>query len=646
MEQKAELAELVGLRGTMSRWLDGLVSSLDKTTPLVRWMSILGMGVFVLMVILTFVDVILRYVFNRPIAGSIEITAFMMVIVVFLGTAFTQYSKAHVTMDVITHRLRRKRQLVFEAFGYFLSLVILIIMTWRVFNNALTNPEETGALHFSIKPFIFIAFFGIVILTIMMLRDYVMSLAEGVKHKGYFWVLLIIIPVAVAGFLAWFALNQVGLESLSKVTWGIIGVLVMLVFFCTGMPIAFVLFMLGFVGLVFFRGSLPGLDQLGKVWYDTVSNYSWSPIMFFLLMGFICFECRFGEDLFRMAQKFIGHFRGGLAMGISLACTIFGAVVGDSLSGTVTMTAIGLPEMKRYKYNEKLAIGVLACSGPIGSLIPPSIHFIIYAVLAEQSVGDMFMAGIIPGILCCLIYMAIIYIMCLINPAMGPATQKTSWGERGGSLKGAGPIGLLFLLVIGGIYAGIFTATEGGGIGAFGALVIGLSMRRLTWKTFKAAMAESGKMVAMCFTILGGAVIFGFFVVQSQLPMVMAEEIGALEVHWVVIMIVIVVIYFTLGCFLPALPLMLITVPIFIPIAISQGWDLIWFGVIVSLCWNMAAITPPFGINLFVMKGLTQKPIGEIYASVWPFVLGLAIVVALCIAFEPISTWIPSLIVR
>lgn len=646
MEQQAGLTELVGFRASAFKGINGIVSGLNKVNPFVRWLSIFGMAVFVLMVVFTFVDVIMRYAFNRPVAASVEITTFMMVIVVFLCTSFTQLSKAHVTMDVITAKLRRKPQLAFEAFGNFLSIVIMILVAWRTLMNGITATWTTGVLHFPVNTFILIATFGIIILNIMLIRDYLQNLAEGLKHRGYLWALLIIIPAAVAGLLSWFALTSAGIDSLSKITWGIIGILVMLALFCTGMPIAFTLFTVGLTFLIFFRGPEPGLDQLGKVWYDTVSTYDWSPIMFFLLMGFICFECRFGEDLFRMGQRYFGHFKGGMAMGTTVACTAFGAVVGDTLSGTVAMSAIGLPEMKRYKYNDKLAIGTLCCSGTIGQLIPPSIGFILYAVLAERSVGDMFMAGIFPGLLCCLVYIIIIYGMCSINTALGPATPKSSWVERLASLKGAGPIAVLFLLVIGGIYAGVFTATEGGGIGSFGALAIGLAMRRLNWKRLTAALAESGKMVAMAFTILGGAMLFGFFVVQSQLPMAMAEEVGALQVPSVVIILIIIVIYFILGCFLPALPMVLITVPIFLPIAMAQSWDLIWFGVLVVLCMNMATITPPFGINLFVMKGLTKRPIGDIYGSVWPFVGGLVIVVILVVAFPEIATYLPSLIKR
>lgn len=331
-------------------------------------------------------------------------------------------------------------------------------------------------------------------------------------------------------------------------------------------------------------------------------------------------------------------------MGTVAACTAFGAVVGDTLSGTVAMTAIGLPEMRKYGYDDKLSIGTLTCSGTIGALIPPSLGFILYAVLAEQSIGQLFIAGIIPGLVCCAFFMALIYGWCRINPRLGPPIPNASWSERLGSLKAGGPIGILFLLVIGGLYAGIFTATEGGGIGAFGALALGLIMRRMNWQRFTASLAESAKFIAMVFTILGGAIIFGYFVVLSKLPFVMAETATAMNVPPIVVLIFIVIILFVLGCFLPVIPLVLITVPIFLPIAKTMGWDLVWFGVIIVLMMNMACITPPFGINLFVMKGITREPISIIYSSAMPFVLALTLVVVMIIAFPPLSTWLAYLL--
>jgi len=640
--EKSELAELAGFRASVSGVLNSAICGFNKLNPFVRGIGIAAMAIFLLMVLFTFTDVILRYLFNRPIAASVELTSMMMVIVVFFAVAYTQLSKAHVAMDLITGRLRRKPQLVLEGFANLMSVALFALVIWRLILNGISSPQLTVVLGIPFKPFILIAAFGCTLLILMLIRDSLQNIFESLRYKGKLWLLMVGIPVLLIIVVSYILVTTP--INMSLPVMGIIGLVVMLLLFFTGMPVAFVLMSVGLVFLIYIRGAPAGFDILGKSWFDTVSSYGWSPLMFFLLMGYLSFYSGFGEDLFRIGYRFLGHVRGGLAMGTVAACTAFGAVVGDTLSGSIAMTAIGLPEMRKYKYDDKLAIGTLTCAGTIGMLIPPSIGFILYSILAEQSIGELFIAGIIPGILCALMFMLIIYIQCRRNPTLGPSVPSSNWMERLGSLKSGGPIGALFLLVIGGIYAGIFTATEAGGIGAFGALLFGFSMRRLNWQRLTHALAEAAKFTAMAFTILGGATIFGYFVVVSQLPITMAEAVAAMNVPPIVVLIIIAIIIFILGCFLPALPLILITTPIFLPIAKTLGWDLVWFGVIIVMLMSLACITPPFGINLFVMKGVTQKPIGNIYLSVIPFVLAFIVVIAFIIAFPPLSTWLPYLL--
>ncbi len=384
--------------------------------------------------------------------------------------------------------------------------------------------------------------------------------------------------------------------------------------------------------------------MVGQTWYRTVSNYDWSPLILFMFMGFICYRTGLGDDLFYTAWKWMGHLRGGLGMSAVAACTAFGAISGGSLPGSVTMTAVALPEMKKYGYDESLAIGAITCAGTIGDLIPPSIGFIIYAVLSEQSIGKLFIAGILPGLLVAVLFMFLIYGLCRLNPTLGPTAKKSRWKERVVSLKSSLPVALLFLLVIGGTYGGVFTATEGGGIGAFGALVIALAMRRLTWSRLKEATIESSQFNAMSFTLLGGAMMFGYFIGASRVANIMAQGILMVSVSPIIVMAAIVVVLFVLGCFLPAIPMMLITVPIFLPIAKTMGWDLIWFGVIMVMLMDLACITPPYAINVFVIKGMVNKPIGFMYRAVMPFVAIFAVATIIIIAFPVLSTWLPYLL--
>jgi tripartite ATP-independent transporter DctM subunit len=339
----------------------------------------------------------------------------------------------------------------------------------------------------------------------------------------------------------------------------------------------------------------------------------------------------------------MGHWRGGLATGSVCACTAFGAVVGDSLAGSVTMSAIALPEMRKNGYKDELSVGCLACSGTIGSLIPPSTTFILYGVLAQQSIGELFIAGVIPGIMCMLLFIITIWVWVRIDPAVAPSTPLVSKSEAFASLKSALPIMAIFTMVIGGIYGGIITATEGGGIGVFGMLALALLFRRLNSGKLSSALKEAARFTSMCFALLAGANLLGYFMTLSRIPMVLANEISMLTLHPMLIMVIIIIVLCFLGCFIPAIPLVLICVPIFVPIANVFSWDLVWFGVITTLVKNMACITPPFGINLFVMKGIAEVPIGVMYKASMPFIIALFLCIGLIIAFPQLSLWLPSM---
>jgi tripartite ATP-independent transporter DctM subunit len=308
------------------------------------------------------------------------------------------------------------------------------------------------------------------------------------------------------------------------------------------------------------------------------------------------------------------------------------------------MTAIGLPEMRKYKYSDSLSIGTLTTAGTLGTLIPPSIGFIIYAILSEQSVGDLFIAGIIPGLLGAFLFILLIIGIGKMKPDSSPPAEKSTWKERLRSLRVTWPTAALFILVIGGIYSGIFTATEGGGIGAFGSIVIGVLLRRLNWKRFADALTESAKFIAMMFTILGGANVFGYFISMSNIPYNLADFVSSMAVSPLLVMVMIVAVFFVLGCFLPSIPMILICVPIFLPVAKTYNWDLIWFGVIVVYMLNLAAVTPPFGINLFVIKGVSNVDMALMYKSVLPFILVLLLGLFIILLFPSLSTWLPGLL--
>ena len=438
----------------------------------------------------------------------------------------------------------------------------------------------------------------------------------------------------------WLALHRV--TGVSSVTLGVLGMTLMFGLFFLGMPVGFALMSTGFIFIANMRGLPAVLNMSGQFWFSTVASYDWSPIMFFLLMGYFCYYGELGRDLYSFARNWIGHFRGGLAQGSVCACAAFGAVVGDHLSGSIAMNAIALPEMRANNYDDKLAVGTLACAGVIGSLIPPSTNLIMYGVLAEQSVSELFMAGAIPGVILTVLFCLVVWLIAVLKPSAAPTIPKVPMGERLRALKYTLPILALFLLVIGGIYGGMFTPAEGGGIGAVGAFAVALFMRRMTLKKFVAALNDSAKFIAMCFAVLTGAAMLSYFMTLSRIPTVMASGIASLELSGGLTMLAIVVVMIVLGCFVPALPLLLVCVPIFLPIAAVYDWNLVWFGVLMVILLNMGTITPPFGVNLFVIKELASVPLNVMFRAAMPFAAAMAVLVAVVYFVPQSALWLPN----
>jgi len=425
---------------------------------------------------------------------------------------------------------------------------------------------------------------------------------------------------------------------------GYIGIVFLIILLFSGIHIAVVMGLIGFLGIAYLSGWEAALSVLGAVPYSAFGNYALSVAPLFILMGSFCFHAGLSKDLFDTVHKWLGHFRGGLAMATIGACAGFAAVSGSSLATAATMGTVSLPEMRRYKYDPQLATGAVAAGGTIGILIPPSVILIIYAVLTEQSVGKLFLAGFIPGVLEAVFYIGVIFIICRIRPQMGPPGPKTSFIEKIKSLKGTWIVILLFLLVIGGLYFGIFSPTEAAGVGASGAFIFALARRRLHWQNFKESLFATTRTTAMIFAILLGAMIFGYFLAITRLPFELADFIGGLPVNRYIIIIFILVLYLFLGCVMDAMGMILLTVPILFPVAQSLGFDAIWFGIIIVRVFEMASITPPVGLNVFVIKGVAKDvPMGVIFRGIVPFLMADFVHVALLIAVPQVALFLPGL---
>ncbi|UWG96867.1 TRAP transporter large permease [Dehalobacter sp. DCM] len=413
------------------------------------------------------------------------------------------------------------------------------------------------------------------------------------------------------------------------------------------MPIAFAMALVGFVGFGALTSVPAAFGMAAKEIYNTFTSYSLSVIAMFVWMGFLAYYSGIGTSLYIFAYRLMGHLPGGLAIATQAACAIFGAICGSNTATAATMAAIAMPEMDKYHYDRSLSTASIAAGGVLGVMIPPSVIFILYGTSTEQSVGALFMAGILPGILLMFLYMGVIYVITKRNPGLGPAGPKSGWKERIGALKGGLAEALaIFLLSVGGLFAGWFTPTEAGAVGAGGVLLISLLERRISWENFKKSLMDTTRTTAMIMLVIAGAIIFGRFMAISRVPFELANWVGGMAMPPFIVMGMILIIYLILGCFIDALALVMLTIPIFFPVVVGTlGYDPIWFGVVVVLVVAMGVITPPVGMNVYVIKGIvTDVPLETIFKGIWPFLFAIAVCLIILLAFPSIATFLPQLL--
>ncbi|HEY4774071.1 MAG TPA: TRAP transporter large permease [Xanthobacteraceae bacterium] len=414
-----------------------------------------------------------------------------------------------------------------------------------------------------------------------------------------------------------------------------------------GMPIGFAMGLSAFLGTLLLIDGGAALSLLGQTAYETGLTYNLSVIPMFVLMGYIAGEAGLNESLFRACNAWLGHRRGGLALATIGGCGAFAAICGSSLATAATMAQIALPEMRRYKYSDKLALGSLAAGGTIGILIPPSVIMVIYGLLTETSISALFLAGFVPGILTVAGFMLAVSIMTRIDPTLGPPAARTPMRERFIALKSVWGTAGLFLLVIGGLYVGIFSPTEAASVGAVGAFVLGLVNRRSPMQLLRTTLLDTVKTTAMIFTVLIGAILFNNFLILASVPTLVSDWISGLPLGKTAVLLVIIAMYFLLGCLLDSLAMILLTIPIVFPIVKELGYDPVWFGIIIVMVVELGLITPPIGMNVFVIKGIAKDvPLEDIFRGVTPFIIAQVILISILIAFPQIALWLPSTMAR
>lgn len=427
---------------------------------------------------------------------------------------------------------------------------------------------------------------------------------------------------------------------MSPVTVAIMGILFLSILMLLRMPVGFAMLLVGFLGFSFVVSPKAAFAMISADIWMYVSSYSISAIPMFILMGQIVFHAGITDKLYYVAYKWIGELKGGMAATTIAACALFSCICGSNIATVATMGNVAIPEMKKYKYDPALSTGSVAVGGTLGIMIPPSIALIMVGLVTGQSVRDLFVAILLPGFLLVGLLLATVVLLCKINPLLGPAGPRTSFKEKILSLPGVIEIIVLFVIVIGGLYSDWFTPTEAGAVGAFGALIITLLQKKITWKKFSQAMVETLLISAMVILFIGGAQVFGRFIAATRMPFMLADWVAALPISPVLIMIFIVLIYLIGGAVMDSGGFLLLTLPIFLPLAVSLGYDPIWFIIMLTLLTTMGAITPPIGINVFIVKGLAPEvPIETIFKGVLIFVPAFLVCIALLLVFPEIATF-------
>jgi len=613
------------------------------TSSLNRFTSFIGLGLLALMFLFTTTDVILRYLFNRPIIGGLDITELMMVVVTFTGIAYVQVKKGHVSVNILVSRLPQRAQDVLESVNLTVALVLFALMTWQTAVQSQSwrvSEQTTATIGIPIHPFAIIIYIGCGLLCLVLISDLLKSLARVSERNSWDLLIWLVIGGVAASsplwihFLPW---------QMSQTMTGFIGFLLLFILLFSGLPIAFGMIFIGVIGMAYLNDTEAALAILRRTPYIEASSYTFAVLPMFALMGSFAYHSGLTKELYNTVHKWVGQLPGGIGIATVGASAGFAAVCGSSLASTATMGTVALPEMKRYKYDTGLACGCIVAGGTLGPLIPPSTILIIYGLLASQAVGTLFIAGLIPGILLTLLYMVSVYIRTKRNIVLGPPGDKTGWMEKVASLKGTWETLALFALVMGGIYFGIFTPTEAAGVGAFGGILLMLGKRRFSWQKFTNSLDDSLKLTCFAMLMFMGAVMMGFFLSLTRLPFDLADFLSSLNVSRYIIFAGIILLYIALGCVMEAFSLMVITIPIVFPLILALGFDPIWFGVIVVVVIEMGLITPPVGMNVFVLKSIAPDiPLNTMFRGIWIFFACMVVCVILLTIFPQIALFLPA----
>jgi tripartite ATP-independent transporter DctM subunit len=602
----------------------------------------------ILMMGLTVADVALRNLLSVVVPGGMEMNGLLMIVVALSTLGVVELARGHIRVDMILPHLPDHARLPTVAAGLLLTLGTMVVTAVEVLRQTTylrDNAIVTGVLKVPEWPFALAAAVFIVLFALALAANLAAALADTARLRDARAIAIGLAWTLAAVAILWMVLLPQHLPfDIPRDLRGVLCIVLCFVLIFLGVHVAAAMAITALMGISLLINANASLISLATTTLDVVGDQTWSVIPLFTWMGLIVVASGFAEELYRAAYRWIGHLPGGLASASTVSCAGLSSIVGDTLSGVYAMGSIALPQMRAYGYDMKLATASIACAATIGVMIPPSLAFIVYGMITEVSIGKLFMAGVLPGILFAVILVLLITIRAWLDPTLAPRGEKSSWRQRMEASSGVWPVLVLMVLVLGGIYSGMVTPNEAGGIGVAGALLISVATRRLSWRAFIASIEHTLRLTAGIILIFLFATAFSRFIAISGLTQQVANLVSALDLGPYQLIGAILLFYVVIGMFMNALPALVLTVPLFYPLAVHAGFDPVWFGVLVVIMVELGVVTPPIGVNVFAIASMTSDvSMYDIFRGVFPFWIAYLALVVLIILFPAIALFLPSL---
>ena len=633
----------------------GAMTTYSKLLSRIESVGVVLSAVFiVIMMLLTTLDVVMRYVFNHPITGVYELESMMLVAIAYLGLSYIQSKRRHIAMDALSVKVHGPGKLVLWLLNDIIFLSIGVLFTWRMGVSTWTAWQigdiyPGSLIHFPIWPIYLVITLGIG-LTSLRLIEGLINNSLWKKNPGFnrIWTIegILIAVIFLAIIVAAIVISQKMAFSPTMV--GFVSLALFFILLLLGTPVAVSMAMIGIFGFWMLLGTKSALNMAGTVPFSSADHYDMTVLPLFIIMGSFGSLAGFAKAAFDAARLWVGMIPGGIVQAAVIGATAFAAANGSSIASCAVLAKVTIPEMLKQGVNKGMAVGAVASAATLAIMIPPSGTFVVYGMITGISIGQLLIAGIIPGLIGAAIIMITIAIRVKLDPTSVPRSpEQYSWKDRFTSIPQAWGIVVIAIVVMGGIYTGIATPTEAGAIGAFVAFITMIITKKAKWGEIRDALFESGGISSSVLFILIGGMTFGYMISVSQIPQLLANWVVGLQVHPMIILISIVIVYIILGCFIDTLSSMIITLPIVFPIILELGFSPIWFGVLMVQNAEIGAITPPFGMNLFVLKSMLEDySLTDIFKGVAWFVAPLAITMAIYIAFPQVSLWLPGLMIK